>query len=362
MPEPKTSDKVIAEKKSSYRKWIETEGVPLVEGFFMEDINEVPLKHWARLNAPAVRVCLEGTGETNDAYICEIPPGKSLNPQKHMYEELVYVVSGRGATTIWNDNGQKRTFEWQEGSLFSPPLNTHYQHFNGSGTQPARYLAVTSAPIMINLIHNTDFIFNCPYDFKDRFNSEDDYFSKEGTWWAGRVWETNFVPDVKNLKLLEWKERGAGGSQVRFQIAENTMCGHVSQFPVGTYKKAHYHGPGAHVIILSGQGYSLMWPKGQPIKRYNWKPGSMVVPPGDWFHQHFNSGATPARYLALRWGSKKFYGIMGEGGGQTDVDIKLGGHQIEYEDEDPMVRRLFEEECVKSGAQSQMDKYYKKSA
>ena len=50
MPEPKSSDKVIAEKKSSYRKWIESEGVPLVEGFFMEDINEVPLKHWARLN------------------------------------------------------------------------------------------------------------------------------------------------------------------------------------------------------------------------------------------------------------------------------------------------------------------------
>ena len=99
MPEPKISDKQIAEKKSSYRKWIESEGVPLIEGFFMEDINEVPLKHWARLNAPAVRVCLEGTGETNDAYICEIPPGKSLNPQKHMYEELVYVVSGRGATT-----------------------------------------------------------------------------------------------------------------------------------------------------------------------------------------------------------------------------------------------------------------------
>ncbi len=305
MLEPKISTQVIAEKKSSYRKWIEAEKIPLIEGFFIEDINSVPLSHWARVGAPAARICLEGTGETNDAYVCEIPPGKSLNPMKHMYEELVYVVSGRGATTLWQDGGAKRTFEWGEGSLFSPPLNTNYQHFNGSGSQPARFLAVTSAPIMINLIHNIDFIFDCPYLFKDRFNSEDDYFSREGTWYAGRVWETNFVPDVKNLQLLEWKERGAGGSQVRFQISENTMCGHVSQFPVGTYKKAHYHGPGAHVIILSGQGYSLMWPKGQAIQRYEWKPGSMVVPPADWFHQHFNSGPNPARYLALRWGSKK---------------------------------------------------------
>ena len=313
--EPKISTQQIAEKKSSYRKWVEKEGIPLIEGFFIEDLKTLDLQPWDGKGGMGVRICLEGTGETNDAYVCEIAPGKSLKPQRHLFEELIYIVSGRGATTIWQDGGPKRTFEWQEGAVFSPPLNSWYQHFNGSGDQPARYFAVTTAPVMINLLHNLDFIFNCDYVFKDRYNDEEDYFSGEGAWYAGRIWETNFVPDVRNLKLLEWKERGAGGSQVRFEISENTMCGHVSQFPVGTYKKAHFHGPGAHVVILERPRLFSHVATGatDPAFRLEaWKFGraaGQLVSPAFQFRPQ-----CPARYLALRWGSRKYYGVSGERG------------------------------------------------
>lgn len=348
----------ITDRRSSYIKWVESEGIPLIQGFFIEDVKSVPLGYWQRVGGLAARICLEGAGETDDAYICEIEPGKALKPQKHFFEELIYVVKGRGATTVWQDGGSKRSFEWHEGSIFSPPFNAWHQHFNGSGSEPARLVAVTSAPIMINLIHNIDFIFGCDYAFKDRFNSEGDYFSGEGRWLPGLVWETNFVPDARGFQLLDRSERGAGGSLAHFELSSNTMCAHISQFPVGTYKKAHRHGPGSHVLILSGKGYSLMWREGEALQRFDWGPGSLIVPPERWLHQHFNAGAGPARYLALRWGSKKFFGIMGEGSDRPFKDIKEGGDQIEYGDEDPMVRRMFEEALAEVGIESKMGRFY----
>ena len=42
--------------------------------------------------------------------------------------------------------------------------------------------------------------------------------------------------------------RGAGGINVVLEMAENSSKAHVSGFPVGTDKKAHRHGPGAHLL------------------------------------------------------------------------------------------------------------------
>lgn len=343
-------------EKSTYQKWLEAEGIPVIRDFYIKDIRKVPLEPWERKGGLGVYLNLYGTGEANDAYICEIPPGKSLKPQRHLFEEMIYVTQGRGATAVWLEEGKKQTFEWQPGSLFSPPLNCWHQHFNGSGSEPVRYLAVTSAPVVINLFHNLDFVFRNPFAFSDRFTGEQDYFSGEGKSYPGRIWDTNFVPDVRAISLQEWKERGAGGRNVMLELSENTMAAHISEFGVGTYKKAHRHGPGAHVVILGGKGYSLLWPEGSSIQRYDWEEGSIVVPPENWFHQHFNTGSTPARYLALRWGSKKFRGLRKAYG--VDEDVKKGGAQIEYGDEEPKIHQEFEEAVARAGAACRMGSFH----
>jgi oxalate decarboxylase/phosphoglucose isomerase-like protein (cupin superfamily) len=132
------------------------------------------------------------------------------------------------------------------------------------------------------------------------------------------------------------------------------MSAHISEFPVGTYKKAHRHGAGAHVVVIGGQGYSLMWPQGEKPKRFDWHDGSVVVPPEHWFHQHFNTGPTPARYLALKAMGHKHARPWGQRTYAVDESVKGGGDQIEYQDEDPSIRLMFEQELKKNGVTSGM--------
>ena len=364
-PEVRTDqDRLV--KHTAYDEFQASEGIPIVTGFAVQDLRSVEVAPWARLECRGAYINLDGTGGTNDAYVAEIEPGKRMAPERHLFEKNIYVLDGRGATLVGDDPNSRTSFEWKRGSVFSVPINVWHQHMNGSGSEPARFLAVTTAPLVMNYFHNDDFIFNNSFVFEDRMAAQRQ-FQGEGTMFTGNsgrvnVWETNFIPDIETFTTFTWKERGAGGASVMFELADNTQAAHVSQFPVGTYKKAHRHGPGAHVIIISGEGFSLLWPQdGGPrnrMERVDWKVGSMVVPPTNWFHQHFNGGTEPARYLALRWGSQKHGFSLGSAGeGEADVSVKLGGAQIEYEDEDPIVHDMFAETLARAGGESQMGEF-----
>jgi quercetin dioxygenase-like cupin family protein len=268
---------------------------------------------------------------------------------------MVFILDGLGSTSVWNEAGQRTSFEWKAGALFAIPLNTWHQHFNGSGTKSARYVAVTNAPVIINAFGDLDFVFNTRYDFTDRFSGEPSYFANGGER-RGLLLETNFVADAVNLPLITAAERGAGGGHIRFSLAKGHMNSHISQFPVGTYKKAHAHGPGAHVIILNGEGYSLMWPEGEEPQRYEWKPGSMIVPPNLWFHQHFNIGTTPARYLAFKAEGVSIRNAQGVP--KAWISRRVGGDQIDYADESPRVRQLFANALAGRGLTPRMDAAY----
>ncbi len=346
----------------SYLEWVKGEGIPVVEDFGV-DLLKVETAPWARLGANGAFVNLKGRGDFINVVVIELEPGGSTDPQKHMYEEVVYVLSGHGSTTIEDGNGKKHSFEWGPKSLFALPLNARYRHYNASGSEPARLSSTTSAPIMLNLFHNEDFVFDNPWVFSERIGT-DKHFSGDGDFIPMRpgrhMWETNFVPDLGSFELQQWSARGAGGSNMMFVLADGTMHAHISEMPVGTYKKGHRHGADFHVYAVTGQGYSLLWYEGdEDFHRVDWQHGVVYAPPDRMFHQHFNTSPEPARYLAVAFGGlrypftadkrKTFMGM--------DLSLKEGGRQIEYEDQNPKVHEIYAEELKKHGAEMRMQKF-----
>src|SRR6476620_3550989 len=330
--------KFATEKETPYTRWVKSEGLEIVSGHYVPNLRTAELYDWPRRGGRGVFINHDASRTSNDCYVCEIPPGGTLAPQRQLFEEMIMVLDGRGSTVVWNDSGARVSFEWKAGALFAIPLNCWHQHYTGAGREPARFVAVTNAPPVINLYEDVEFVFNCRNDFKHRFSGEPDYFSPKGEQ-KGLLLETNFVADAVSLPLISAKERGAGGGHIRFNMAKGSMNSHISQFPVGTYKKGHCHGPGAHVIILSGEGYSLMWPEGEEPRRFDWEVGTLIVPPNRWFHQHFNIGTTPARYLAFKHEAVAIRNPQGVP--KAWISRRVGGDQIDYADETTVVRNTF---------------------
>jgi quercetin dioxygenase-like cupin family protein len=346
------------ERLSAYESWIRHEGIPIAEAFGVEDLKDLPRAPWARTGGKGAFIQLKGMEGFTGMYVGEIPPGETLNAQRHLYDEIIYVLQGRGATEVWNENEArgKASFEWSEGGIFAVPMNAVYRLLNGS-REPVIYLGVTSAPLLMDLIHDPDFIFGCDYAFRQRFDGDKDYFvpaSKRNNVNGFWVWESNFIADVKNAFLDPAERKGAGVRITALEMSGNALVGHIAEWPVGRYHKGHHHQGGAILLILRSKGYTLLWPQEAGIRPYQtghahqvvkveWREGSVVSPPTGWFHQHFNTGGEPARQLAFRYtgnSGKYRLGIakaLNKAGVRTST--RDGGTLIEYEDEDPQIRR-----------------------
>ena len=106
-------------------------------------------------------------------------------------------------------------------------------------------------------------------------------------------------PDYPRLRAL------AEGIALALEY-EEVVYAHISEMPVGSYKKADRHAADYHVMCVIGTGYSLLWYGDQDMHRVDWKHGTVFAPPDQMFHQHFNTSVTPARYLATAFGSLRY--------------------------------------------------------
>ncbi len=91
--------------------------------------------------------------ETVDAYMLVIPPGSRSGKHRHLAEECLYVLEGRGYdlhqdcdveitdTYHWKPQDEVKRYEWEAGDVIYIPPNTIHQHFNASADSPVRLIS-----------------------------------------------------------------------------------------------------------------------------------------------------------------------------------------------------------------------------
>jgi oxalate decarboxylase/phosphoglucose isomerase-like protein (cupin superfamily) len=357
MAETTPRESTMWSKVFSYDRWMEAQGIPIHKGYYIEDLRTVELGWWNERECNAAFIQLVGLEGVSSTRVVEIPPGKSLPPMKLGLDEIAYALDGRGLTSVWPQEGApKKTFEWQPHSMFLLPRHQYHQLSNAQGDKPVRLLFYSYLPMAMSAVPEAEFFFNNPLEIAPPHDKEDYYSEAKmikpadggDEFLSMRVfWYGNFFPDMRAWDKLDPNvRRGAGGTSVYMQFPHSELSAHMSQFGAGMYKKAHRHGPGRAIIIPKGEGYSIMWEEGKEKVVVPWHECSMVTPPDRWFHQHFNTGREPARYLAIH-PPMQFHG-------HAEKITDRARDQIEYADEEPWIRQKFEEELKKNNVSNLM--------
>jgi len=260
-----------------------------------------------------------------DARIIEIPAGGKTPPHRHLAEEIIYVIAGRGHTDMWvPTRDRKARYDWQAGDLLSPSLNTWHQHVNSSDTA-ARYLSITSGPITRNVFPEGGFATSSNFVFEDRWqqgvNQQAEY-TPEGGFESSEVVRMrvgHYLPDIVGRELRQ-RRQGAWGITI---LPEGDLAGnHVLEMEVRekdgetfTDAQAHLHRHPWEVVyvVLAGEGYSDLRKDGEALRRVHWRAGDLFIVEANEYHDNRAAPNTRTRYLQVK-AAGYFRGIGNVGG------------------------------------------------
>ena len=84
-------------KADPYAEWLKKEGVKVYQDFYFPSLAKVELGPWERKGGSGAVIHIDNRHMPNDCHVVEIKPGGKSEPEHHLYELTIYVVSGRGA-------------------------------------------------------------------------------------------------------------------------------------------------------------------------------------------------------------------------------------------------------------------------
>jgi len=270
-------------------------------------IKEYPVKFDPQLGAGIARIG-EGKLHQVEVTLVEIPPGKQMSPQRDLAEEMIYIVSGQGYTLMWNEaDGTKVRYEWKEGDLLSPSLNAWRQHFNASSSQPARYVAVSTAPLTRKMFHNTAFLNSVEFSFDERWKDsvglEPRYIPGGEGAESVRMKVGHLLPSLPNRTMAD---RRAGMLGITITPEGDMASNHLLEMEVREFMRddatspQHRHVWETVYFILKGDGYATLQKGDEPERRIDWTEGDLFLVEANEYHNHRPRGGSRGRFLQIK--------------------------------------------------------------
>ena len=242
-----------------------------------------------------------------DATLIEIPPGGQMAPHRHLAEEIIYVVSGNGYTTMWNQSeNKKERYNLIEGNLLSPSLNAWHQHFNSSSDMPVRFLSITTTPLTQNLFRNPAFISSSDFSFEDRWEqsiSQQPEYNPEGGFEGPEVVRMRVGHYLPNLPGREMRQRDKDVLGITI-LPEGDLAGnHLLEMEVREYQSkdmslpsgGHRHAWEVVYVVLDGEGSTIVKQGDDPARVVNWQKGDLYLVEANEFHDNGARIGSPLR-------------------------------------------------------------------
>src|SRR6267154_4870175 len=80
------ANKFKTEKDTPYLRFVRNEGLDIIGAQYVPNLRTAELKPWPRRGGRGVFINHEASRTSNDGSVCEIAPGKKLEPAPHLFE------------------------------------------------------------------------------------------------------------------------------------------------------------------------------------------------------------------------------------------------------------------------------------
>lgn len=269
----------------SYGEWAKGEGVPIVVAPDA-DLLTAAVTPWPRFGTNGAIFHLTGRGDFLTLFLFELAPGAKSAKQRHLYEEVFYVLSGRGATVIESADGRTSRLAWEAGSLFTVPMNARHHHINESD-KPGRLASVNDLRYFFNVFRNETFVFANEASFPERV-------TRSGRRDGARL-ETEQAIDLTTVAI-------EGSLDVT--LSHGSIGAAVHEIAPRAAQRPGPHAESGCFMFCVAGNVSMQWTvDGNAVAL---RPGRVTASLPDAAYQLSNTAARPARLLAVRMGSARY--------------------------------------------------------